>query len=136
MQTLAIRMRYIHVCTHARYVSHARYCYWWVRVVYVLHARLASQPYFPSCACALGRGAGEIPFPRPPPNEHAHEEKYGWLAILIGGLVLFTTRDRLPCTSLLRVSHWLATLLGSTRESILALRCNVWCLQGTQSWSK
>ena len=54
---------------------------------------------------------------------------------IIGGLVHFTTRGRLPCTSLLRVSHWLATLLGSTRESILALRCNFWCLQGTQSWS-
>ena len=55
---------------------------------------------------------------------------------VIGGLVHFSTRGRLPCTSLLRVSHWLATLLGSTRESILALCCNVWCLQGTQSWSR
>ena len=54
----------------------------------------------------------------------------------VKGNFIFTTRGRLPCTSLLRVSHWLATLLGSTRESILALRCNFWCLQGTQSWSR
>ena len=56
---------------------------------------------------------------------------YRMRGTVIGGLVHFTTRGRLPCTSLLRVSHWLATLLGSTRESILALRCNFWCLQGT-----
>ena len=33
-------------------------------------------------------------------------------------------------------AHGLATLLDSTRESILALRCNFWCLQDTQSWSR
>ena len=35
--------------------------------------------------------------------------------------------------SLLRVGHRVATLLDSTRESILALRYNFWRLQGTQS---
>ena len=35
--------------------------------------------------------------------------------------------------SLLRVGHKVATLLDSTRKSILALRYNFWRLQGTQS---
>ena len=35
--------------------------------------------------------------------------------------------------SLLRVGRRVATLLDSTRESILALRYNFWRLQGTQS---
>ena len=39
-------------------------------------------------------------------------------------------------TSLLRVGHRVATLLDSTRESILALRYNFCRLQGTQSWSR
>ena len=39
-------------------------------------------------------------------------------------------------TSLLRVNHWLATVLDSTRESMLALCYDFWCLQGTQSWSR
>ena len=37
-------------------------------------------------------------------------------------------------SSLPRVGHRVATLLDSTRESILALRYNFWRLQGTQSW--
>ena len=37
-------------------------------------------------------------------------------------------------TSLLRVGHRVATLLDSTRESILALRYNFWRLQGTQGY--
>ena len=34
MQTLAIRARMRYICTHARYVSHARYCYWWAGPFY------------------------------------------------------------------------------------------------------
>ena len=49
----------------------------------------------------------------------------------MGGLVHFT--DSWSLTSLLRVGHRVATLLDSTRESILALRYNFWRLQGTQS---
>ena len=41
--------------------------------------------------------------------------------------------DSWSLTSLLRVGHRVATLLDSTRESILALRYNFWRLQGTQS---
>ena len=41
--------------------------------------------------------------------------------------------DSWSLTSLLRVGHGVATLLDSTRESILALRYNFWRLQGTQS---
>ena len=33
----------------------------------------------------------------------------------------------------LKVSQWLATLLDSTRKSILAMSFNFWCLQGTRS---
>ena len=43
----------------------------------------------------------------------------GWSVLLTRGL--------------LRVGHRVATLLDSTRESILALRYNFWRLQGTQS---
>ena len=49
----------------------------------------------------------------------------------MGGLVCFT--DSWSLTSLLRVGHRVATLLDSTRESILALCYNFWRLQGTQS---
>ena len=44
----------------------------------------------------------------------------------------FTARGRFS----LRVGHRLVTLVDSTRESILALRCNFWCLQGAQSWPR
>ena len=47
--------------------------------------------------------------------------------LTLGGLVHFTRG------LLLRVGHRVATLLDSTRESILALRYNFWRLQGTQS---
>ena len=61
MQTLAIRMRYI--CTHARYVSHARYCYWWVgpfttRGRLPCTSSLASQPYFSAYAHARAKVGG------------------------------------------------------------------------------
>ena len=49
----------------------------------------------------------------------------------MGGLIHFTVL--LTRASLLRVGHRVATLLDSTRESILALRYNFWRLQGTQS---
>ena len=47
------------------------------------------------------------------------------------GLSIFT--DSWSLTSLLRVGHRVATLLDSTRESIIALRYNFYRLQGTQS---
>ena len=54
---------------------------------------------------------------------------YACALLLIGGR--FT--DSWSLTSLLRVGHRVATLLDSTRESILALRYYFWRLQGTQS---
>ena len=57
--------------------------------------------------------------------------------LLIGGRAgpFYRFTDSWSITSLLRVGHRVATLLDSTRESILALRYNFWRLQGTQSWS-
>ena len=54
---------------------------------------------------------------------------YACAVLLIGG----RATDSWSLTSLLRVGHRVATLLDSTRESILALRYNFWRLQGTQS---
>ena len=48
-------------------------------------------------------------------------------------LPFYCFTDSWSLTSLLRVCHRVATLLDSTRESILALRYNFWRLQGTQS---
>ena len=59
---------------------------------------------------------------------------YACAVLLIGGIVRFT--DSWSLTSSLRVGHRLASLVDSTRESILALRCNFWCLQGAQSWPR
>ena len=53
---------------------------------------------------------------------------YACAVLLIGGRA-----DSWSLTSLLRVGHRVATLLDSTRESILALRYNFCRLQGTQS---
>ena len=64
-----------------------------------------------------------------------HTIPYACAVLLIGGLVhfyRFTARGRFS----LRVGHRLVTLVDSTRESILALRCNFWCLQGAQSWPR
>ena len=57
---------------------------------------------------------------------------YACAVLLIGGRAGRFT-DSWSLTSLLRVGHRVATLLDSTRESILALRYNFWRLQGTQS---
>ena len=57
---------------------------------------------------------------------------YACAVLLIGGRAGRCT-DSWSLTSLLRVGHRVATLLDSTRESILALRYNFWRLQGTQS---
>ena len=63
-----------------------------------------------------------------------HAIPYACAVLLIGGLVHFYRfTDSWSLTSSLRVGHRLATLVDSTRESILALRCNFWCLQGAQS---
>ena len=72
-------------------------------------------------------------------GRHKRRSKLGLLlyacaVLLIGGLVRFT--DSWSLTSSLRVGHRLASLVDSTRESILALRCNFWCLQGAQSWPR
>ena len=48
-------------------------------------------------------------------------------------ITIYGFTDSWSLTSLLRVGHRVATLLDSTRESILALRYNFWRLQGTQS---
>ena len=63
---------------------------------------------------------------------------YGCAVLLIGGRAgpFYRFTDSWSLTSLLRVGHRVATLLDSTRESILALRYNFWRLQGTQSWSR
>ena len=52
--------------------------------------------------------------------------------LLVGWSIKFVVAYRLAESQ----CHWLATLLDSTRESTLALRCNFWCLKGTQSWSR
>ena len=57
---------------------------------------------------------------------------YACAVLLIGGRAGRFT-DSWSLTSLLRVGHRVATLLDSTRESILALRYNFWRLPGTQS---
>ena len=57
---------------------------------------------------------------------------YACAVLLIGGRAGRFT-DSWSLTSLLRVGHRVATLLDSTRESIIALRYNFWRLQGTQS---
>ena len=63
---------------------------------------------------------------------------YACAVTLIGGRagLFYRFTDSWSLTSLLRVGHRVATLLDSTRESILALRYNFWRLQGTQSWSR
>ena len=63
---------------------------------------------------------------------------YACAVLLIGGQAgpFYRFTDSWSLTSLLRVGHRVATLLDSTRESILALRYNFWHLQGTQSWSR
>ena len=63
---------------------------------------------------------------------------YACVVLLIGGRAgpFYRFTDSWSLTSLLRVGHRVATLLDSTRESILALRYNFWRLQGTQSWSR
>ena len=53
------------------------------------------------------------------------------LLLIVGRAGRFT--DSWSLTSLLRVGHRVATLLDSTRESIIALRYNFCRLQGTQS---
>ena len=60
---------------------------------------------------------------------------YACAVLLIGGRAgpFYRFTDSWSLTSLLRVGHRVATLLDSTRESILALRYNFWRLQGTQS---
>ena len=60
---------------------------------------------------------------------------YACAILLIGGRAgpFYRFTDSWSLTSLLRVGHRVATLLDSTRESILALRYNFWRLQGTQS---
>ena len=60
---------------------------------------------------------------------------YACAVLLIGGRAgpFYCFTDSWSLTSLLRVGHRVATLLDSTRESILALRYNFWRLQGTQS---
>ena len=60
---------------------------------------------------------------------------YACAVLLIGGRAGRFT-DSWSLTSLLRVGHRVATLLDSTRESILALRYTFWRLQGTQSCSR
>ena len=57
---------------------------------------------------------------------------YACAVLLIGGRAGRFT-DSWSLTSLLRVGHRVATLLDSTRESIIALRYNFCRLQGTQS---
>ena len=57
---------------------------------------------------------------------------YACAVLLIGGRAGRFT-DSWSLTSLLRVGHRVATLLDSTRESILALRYNFWRLLGAQS---
>ena len=64
--------------------------------------------------------------------DDVHTLPYACAVLLIGGLVRFTARGRFS----LRVGHRLVTWVDSTRESILALRCNFWCLQGAQSWPR
>ena len=63
---------------------------------------------------------------------------YACAVLLIGGRAgpFYRFTDSWSLTSLLRVHHRVATLLDSTRESILALRYNFWRLQGTQSCSR
>ena len=63
---------------------------------------------------------------------------YACAVLLIGGRAgpFYRFTDSWSLTSLLRVGHRVATLLDSTRESILALRYNFWRLQGTQSCSR
>ena len=64
--------------------------------------------------------------------DDVHAIPYACAVLLIGGLVQFYSfTDSWSVTNSLRVGHRLATRLDSTRESILALRCNFWCLQGT-----
>ena len=60
---------------------------------------------------------------------------YACAVLLIGGRAgpIYRFTDSWSLTSLLRVGHRVATLLDSTRESILALRYNFCRLQGTQS---
>ena len=60
---------------------------------------------------------------------------YACAVLLIGGRAgpFYRFTDSWSLTSLLRVGHRVATLLDSTRESILALRYNFWRLQGKQS---
>ena len=60
---------------------------------------------------------------------------YACAVLLIGGRAgpFYRFTDSWSLTSLPRVGHRVATLLDSTRESILALRYNFWRLQGTQS---
>ena len=61
---------------------------------------------------------------------------YACAVLLIGGLVRFTDSWSLTSSLRSRVGHRLATLVDSTRESILALRCNFWWLQRAQSWPR
>ena len=53
---------------------------------------------------------------------------YACAVLLIGGRAgpFYRFTDSWSLTSLLRVGHRVATLLDSTRESILALRYNFW----------
>ena len=55
---------------------------------------------------------------------------YACAVLLIGGRAgpFYRSTDSWSLTSLLRVGHRVATLLDSTRESILALRYNFWRL--------
>ena len=55
---------------------------------------------------------------------------YACAVLLIGGRAgpFYRFTDSWSLTSLLRVGHRVATLLDSTRESILALRYNFWRL--------
>ena len=59
---------------------------------------------------------------------------YACAVLLIGGRAgpFYRFTDSWSLTSLLRVGHRVATLLDSTRESILALRYNFWRLQGSR----
>ena len=69
--------------------------------------------------------------------DDVHTLPYACAVLLIGGLVHFYRfTDSWSLASSLRVGHRLATLVDSMRESILALRCNFWCLQGAQSWPR